>query len=93
MRNLQLLSKKPMNRWRLAMGNRVSEDGISFHELPLAEEFARQGITYFRWVLTPSRSPVNDREISAKLRINFCRRAARRLVPDKFALVETSGFP
>ena len=79
MRNLQLLRKKPMNRWRLAMGNRVSEDGISFHELPLAEEFARQGVTYFRWVLTPARCPIDYREISAKLRINLSRRATRRL--------------
>ncbi len=45
----------------------------------LAEQFTRQGITYFRWILTSARSAIHDREAVTKLSTDLCGSAARRL--------------
>ena len=77
--NLQLLRKALVNRGGLTVGDRISEDSVGLHKLPLAKEFARQGIANFRRILTPPRCTIDNRETGAKLSQNFSRGAARRL--------------
>lgn len=88
---LQLLRKLLMNKWRLAVRNRVTKNGIGFHRITLSKQLARQGITNFRRIQASSRF-LNNGEIRAKLRPYFFDRAAGGN-PVKFALVETNGLP
>ncbi len=45
----------------------------------LAEQFTRQGITDFRWVLPAARGAIHHREAVAKLSMDLCGSTARWL--------------